>query len=138
MSIRRRSSVSVQDRPFTQATAPLPNLHSHIAPPVCAGACHERAVFRRRIQLDAPTSQSRGAHRKVLSMTRLAAALLAASVMAGCATTPMANAQTPPVPPTWNAPPSSSIQPETTITLNGKGTVDHAPDIAMITVGVSV
>ena len=37
-----------------------------------------------------------------------------------------------------NMPPMSSIQPETTITLNGKGTVDHAPDIAMITVGVSV
>lgn len=32
----------------------------------------------------------------------------------------------------------SSIQPETTISLNGKGSVDRAPDIAMITVGVSV
>ena len=32
----------------------------------------------------------------------------------------------------------SSIQPETTITLTGKGTVDHAPDIAMISVGVNV
>lgn len=32
----------------------------------------------------------------------------------------------------------SSIQPETTITLTGKGTVDHAPDIAMINVGVQV
>ena len=35
-------------------------------------------------------------------------------------------------------PPASSIQPETTITLNGKGSADVAPDIAMITVGVSV
>ena len=35
-------------------------------------------------------------------------------------------------------PPMSSIQPETTITLNGKGSVERAPDIAMITVGVSV
>ena len=58
--------------------------------------------------------------------------------MAGCATAPMASAQTPPTPPTWTMPPSSTIQPETTITLNGKGTVDHAPDIAMISVGVSV
>ena len=32
----------------------------------------------------------------------------------------------------------STIQPETTITLTGKGTVDHAPDIAMISVGVQV
>ena len=32
----------------------------------------------------------------------------------------------------------SSIQPETTITLTGKGSVDHAPDIAMISVGVNV
>jgi uncharacterized protein YggE len=35
-------------------------------------------------------------------------------------------------------PPMSAIQPETTITLNGRGSVEHAPDIAMITVGVSV
>ncbi len=35
-------------------------------------------------------------------------------------------------------PPMSSIQPETTISVNGRGMVDHAPDIAMITVGVSV
>lgn len=32
----------------------------------------------------------------------------------------------------------STIQPETTITLTGKGTVDHAPDIAMISLGVQV
>jgi uncharacterized protein YggE len=69
-------------------------------------------------------------------MKRFAAALLAASAMAGCATTPMATAQTPP--PSWTMPPSSAIQPETTITLNGRGTIDHAPDIAMISVGVSV
>jgi uncharacterized protein len=70
-------------------------------------------------------------------MTRFAAALLAATAMAGCATAPMATAQTPPPPPIY-APPMSSIQPETTIVLNGKGSVDRAPDIAMITVGVSV
>jgi uncharacterized protein len=74
--------------------------------------------------------------RKVLKMKRFAAALLAATVMAGCANAPMAMAQTPP--PGTHMPPMSAIQPETTITLNGKGTVDHAPDIAMITVGVSV
>ena len=32
----------------------------------------------------------------------------------------------------------STIQPETSITLTGKGTVDHAPDIAMISLGVQV
>ena len=32
----------------------------------------------------------------------------------------------------------STIQPETTITLTGKGTVDHAPDVAMISLGVQV
>jgi hypothetical protein len=63
-------------------------------------------------------------------------ALLAASALAACSTAPMATAQTPP--PNWNAQPMSSIQPETTITLNGKGTVDHAPDIATISVGVNV
>jgi uncharacterized protein len=68
-------------------------------------------------------------------MKRFAAGLLAAMVVAGCANAPMAMAQTPPG---THMPPMSSIQPETTITLNGKGTVDHAPDIAMITVGVSV
>ena len=63
-------------------------------------------------------------------MKRLAAALLAATVMAGCATCAAAMAQTPPP---LNMPPMSSIQPETTITLNGRGSVEHAPDIAMIT-----
>lgn len=68
-------------------------------------------------------------------MTRLAPALLAATVLAGCATAPMAMAQPPmPMP---GMPAMSSIQPETTITLSGKGTVDHAPDIAMISVGVT-
>ena len=69
-------------------------------------------------------------------MKRLAAALLAATIIAGCASAPVATAQTPPAP--YPTPPMSSIQPETTITLNGKGSVEHAPDIAMITVGVSV
>ncbi len=70
-------------------------------------------------------------------MTRLAPALLAATVLAGCATAPMAMAQ-PPSPGPWPMPPQSTIQPETTITLTGKGTVDHAPDVAMINVGVQV
>ena len=69
-------------------------------------------------------------------MKRLAAALIAATAMAGCANAPMASAQTPP-PGNW-MPPQSTIQPETTITLNGRGSVEHAPDIAMITLGVSV
>jgi len=70
-------------------------------------------------------------------MKRVAASLIAATAMAGCANAPMATAQTPP-PGNWQLPPQSTIQPETTITLNGRGTVDHAPDIAMITLGVSV
>ena len=69
-------------------------------------------------------------------MKRLGSALLAASTLAACSTAPMASAQTPPQ--NWNTPPMSSIQPETTITLTGKGTVDHAPDIANISVGVNV
>lgn len=70
-------------------------------------------------------------------MTRLAPALIAATALAGCATAPMAMAQ-PPMQPPPGMPPMSSIQPETTITLTGKGTVDHAPDVAMINVGVQV
>ena len=65
-----------------------------------------------------------------------ALALLGASALAACSTASMASAQTPPS--NWNSPPMSSIQPETTITLTGKGSVDHAPDIAMISVGVNV
>lgn len=73
-------------------------------------------------------------------MKRLAPALIAATAMAGCAAAPMAMAQTPaPVHgPNMHMPPMSSIQPETTITLTGKGSVAHAPDIAIINVGVSV
>ncbi|MDZ4762824.1 MAG: SIMPL domain-containing protein [Alphaproteobacteria bacterium] len=72
-------------------------------------------------------------------MTRLAgvftAAGLAASLAAACASAPAALAQ---MPPQGMNPPMSSIQPETTITLTGRGTVDHAPDIAMISLGVQV
>jgi uncharacterized protein YggE len=68
-------------------------------------------------------------------MKRLVAAMLAATALAACAAAPAAVAQTPPP---GGMPPMSSIQPETTITLNGKGSVDRAPDIAMINVGVSV
>jgi len=35
-------------------------------------------------------------------------------------------------------PPVSTIQPQTTITLTGRGSVDHAPDVALISVGVQV
>lgn len=74
-------------------------------------------------------------------MKRLAPALIAATAMAGCAAAPMAMAQ-PPAPMNephmMHMPPMSSIQPETTITLTGKGSVAHAPDIAIISVGVSV
>jgi uncharacterized protein YggE len=68
-------------------------------------------------------------------MKRVAAAMLAATAIAACAAAPAVVAQTPPP---VGMPPMSSIQPETTITLNGKGSVDRAPDIALITVGVSV
>ncbi len=72
-------------------------------------------------------------------MKRLAPALIAVTAMAGCATAPMAMAQTPPTyGPNMHMPPMSSIQPETTITLTGKGSVAHAPDIAIISVGVTV
>jgi len=70
-------------------------------------------------------------------MKSLGLALLAATAMAGCANAPMAMAQTPP-PGGMHMAPMSSIQPETTITLNGRGSVDHAPDVAMISVGVQV
>jgi uncharacterized protein YggE len=70
-------------------------------------------------------------------MTRLAPTLLAVSALAGCAAAPMAMAQ-PPAGPPPGMPPMSTIQPETTITLMGRGAVDHAPDVAMISVGVQV
>lgn len=70
-------------------------------------------------------------------MKSLGFALLAATAMAGCASAP-ATAQTPPPGGMMHMAPMSSIQPETTITLNGRGSVDHAPDIAMISVGVQV
>jgi uncharacterized protein YggE len=34
--------------------------------------------------------------------------------------------------------PMSAIQPETTITLTGRGSIEQAPDIANISVGVSI
>ncbi len=71
-------------------------------------------------------------------MKSLGFALLAATAMAGCASAPAAMAQTPPPGGMMHMAPMSSIQPETTITLNGRGSVDHAPDIAMISVGVQV
>lgn len=67
-------------------------------------------------------------------MSRIAAALAAASLATACAATPLAaSAQQPPPPISPNA-----IQPETTISLNGHGEVAHEPDIAEINVGVSV
>lgn len=73
-------------------------------------------------------------------MSRLAGALIAASLAAACTTTQFpATAQTPPpTMPPMAIPPSSSIQPETTISLTGKGSVDRAPDIALISLGVQV
>lgn len=70
-------------------------------------------------------------------MKRLAPVLLAATAMAGCVAAPMAMAQ-PPMNGPPMMPPASTIQPETTITLTGRGIVDHAPDIAMISVGVQI
>ena len=71
-------------------------------------------------------------------MKRLAPALFVATALAGCAAAPMAMAQPPAPNGPHMMPAMTSIQPETTITLNGIGTVDHAPDIAIISVGVSV
>jgi uncharacterized protein len=68
-------------------------------------------------------------------MKRLGFALLAATAVGACAGAPAAMAQQPSPHP---MPPMSAIQPETTISVNGRGTVERAPDIAMITVGVSV
>jgi len=71
-------------------------------------------------------------------MKRLAPALFAASALAGCATAPMAMAQPPAMEHPPMMPPVSTIQPQTTITLTGRGSVDHAPDVALISVGVQV
>jgi len=68
-------------------------------------------------------------------MTRLAPALLAISALAGCATAPIAMAQ-PPMHMPSGMPAMSSIQPETTITLMGRGSIEQPPDVAMINVGV--
>ena len=70
-------------------------------------------------------------------MKRLALAMFAATALAGCATAPMAMAQ-PPIMEPHMMPPASAIQPETTINLTGIGKVDHAPDTAMISVGVQI
>jgi uncharacterized protein YggE len=70
-------------------------------------------------------------------MTRLAPTLLAITALAGCATAPIAMAQ-PPMPQPPGMPAMSSIQPETTITLMGRGSIEQAPDVAMINVGVQV
>ena len=59
--------------------------------------------------------------KRLLSPKPFALAMLGASALAACSTAPMASAQTPPS--NWNSPPMSSIQPETTITLTGKGKV---------------
>jgi uncharacterized protein YggE len=81
-------------------------------------------------------------------MKRFAPALFAATTLAACASAPAAGAQPPMDHSTMNhppmngphmmMPPQSTIQPETTITLTGRGSVDHAPDVAVINVGVSV
>jgi uncharacterized protein len=63
-----------------------------------------------------------------------ASALLAAA----CATAGPSEAQVPPHGGTMPAAPFSSIQPETTIVLNGRGSVDRAPDKAVVSVGVQV
>ncbi len=63
------------------------------------------------------------------------AGVAALALTAACASAPAATAQTPS--PGMN-PPMSTIQPETTITLTGRGTLDHAPDIAMINLGVQI
>jgi uncharacterized protein YggE len=70
-------------------------------------------------------------------MTRLVPALLAMSALAGCATAPTAMAQ-PPMPMPPGMPAMSSIQPETTITLMGRGSIEQSPDVVMINVGVQV
>jgi len=70
-------------------------------------------------------------------MNRLAPALFAATALAGCATAPMAMAQ-PPAMEHPMMPPASTIQPQTTITLTGQGSIKQAPDVAVISVGVQV
>lgn len=71
-------------------------------------------------------------------MTRFALALMAATLMTACAAAPFpAAAQSPPVG-AFTMPPTSTIQPETTITLNGRGSVAREPDIATISLGVQI
>lgn len=69
-------------------------------------------------------------------MTRTAGALCALLLATACAST----AQTQPAYAQSNSQVSSmnSIQPETTITLNGHGSVDREPDMASANVGVNV
>jgi uncharacterized protein len=70
-------------------------------------------------------------------MTRLAGLASAFLVTAACATAPYpALAQAPTM--THAMPPMSSIQPETTISLNGRGSVERAPDVANVSLGVTV
>lgn len=71
-------------------------------------------------------------------MTRFAAAASAAALVAACATAPASGPAVAQTPMSYSAPPASSIQPETTISLNGRGSVEHAPDQAVITLGVEV
>lgn len=64
-------------------------------------------------------------------MKSLAAAASAAALLTACAAASLpASAQVPVF--------ENSIQKETTISLNGKGSVDRAPDMAMISVGVNL
>ena len=64
-------------------------------------------------------------------MSRFFGVVSAAALSSAFALCPLASAQTPGVSP-------NSIQPETTITLNGHGVVDHEPDIVHIFLGVQV
>ncbi|MEM6625633.1 MAG: SIMPL domain-containing protein [Pseudomonadota bacterium] len=64
-------------------------------------------------------------------MTRIAGAIAALAMGAACATAP-----SPAIAQTANA--ETSIQRETTLSLTGNGSVERAPDIAMISVGVTV
>ena len=69
-------------------------------------------------------------------MTRTAGALCALLLATACAST--APTQTAFAQGTSMATSMNSIQPETTITLNGHGSVDREPDMASVNVGVNV
>lgn len=71
-------------------------------------------------------------------MSRFALALMAATLTTACAATPFPAVAQSATPGSIMMPPTSTIQPETTLTLSGRGSVAREPDIATISLGVQI